>query len=67
MSLAPASTSNARNYSKRNKARLLVRPHVLLNGMPVTLSVLKEPSLLIRAADIDGISSTREITDFRTE
>ena len=45
-------------------ARVGVRPALYLNGVPVTLSVLEEPKLVITSTSNEGIASTREVPDF---
>jgi len=49
----------------RKKATVLVRPSLYLNGTPVTLAVLEDPTLVIRSTDLDGVSSSREIPAFK--
>ena len=41
-----------------------VRPALYLNGVPVTLSVLEEPRLVITSTSNEDITSIREIPDF---
>ncbi len=43
-----------------NKAQLVIRPGLRLNGMPVPLKLLKEQRLKIAAVDLDGIVSVME-------
>jgi hypothetical protein len=50
---------------KRKKASVIVRPMLCLNGTPVTLSVLEEPTLLITSVDREGVSTTKEAKDFK--
>ena len=45
-------------------ARVGVRSALYLNGVPVTLSVLEEPKLVITSTSNEGITSTREVPDF---
>ena len=42
-------------------ARLLVRPQLRLNGIPVDVTLLTNVALTITATDRDGISSSREV------
>jgi len=49
---------------KRKQAVVVVRPALFLNGTPVTLSVLENPSLLIVSTDREGVSTAKEVTDF---
>jgi hypothetical protein len=50
---------------RRKKATVLVRPSLQIQGTPVTLSVLEDVRLSITWADRDGVTTTREIPDFR--
>ncbi len=49
----------------RKHARVLIRPVLQLNDIPVTLSVLREISLLISTRDHEGIVTSRKITGFK--
>jgi len=49
---------------KRKQAAVVVRPALYLNGAPVTLSVLENPSLVIVSTDREGVSTSKEVTDF---
>ncbi|MFP6658498.1 MAG: hypothetical protein VB853_09980, partial [Pirellulales bacterium] len=49
----------------RSKAQVLIRPSLMLNGTPVTLSVLEEVRLLITSKDRDGVVTTKEADDFK--
>lgn len=42
-----------------------IRPELLLNGEPVDLSLIEQPVLTIRSADIDGHSSEKQVNDFK--
>ncbi len=48
----------------RQKAQVVIRPALKLNGVPVTLKLLEETTLVITSTDLDGISSTKEAADF---
>ncbi len=48
----------------RKKAKVLVRPALLLDGTRVTLSLLHDVRFVITSTDLDGVSSTKEISDF---
>jgi len=52
---------------KRQKATVLVRPSLSLHGMPVTLKVLEEPTLVITSVDREGVRTTKEIADFKLQ
>ena len=49
---------------KRKKSNVIVRPGLLLNGTPITLSILKNPTLVITSTDLDGVATTKEVKDF---
>jgi len=50
---------------KRSKAHVIVRPALYLNGMPVTLSVLEDAALTIQSVDRDGVSTVKQVKDFK--
>ena len=52
---------------KRQKAHVLVRPALDIHGTPVTLSVLEEPTLVITSVDREGVSTTKEVADFKLQ
>ena len=54
-----------RELLTRNEARVLVRPSLMLNGTPVTLSVLENVRLLITSRDRDGVATMKEAADFK--
>ena len=45
-------------------ARLLLRPTVLANGVPVSLAVLEQPELVVTATDVRGTPSVLEVPNF---
>ncbi|MFZ2961316.1 MAG: hypothetical protein WA705_30945 [Candidatus Ozemobacteraceae bacterium] len=45
--------------------KLLIRPELTLNGMPVNLSLLEEPFLTIETVDRDGISAAKDVRDLK--
>ncbi len=49
---------------KGETAQVAVRPALYVNGIPTTLAVLEEPTLLITSTDRQGISTTKEVRDF---
>jgi len=49
---------------KRKKATLVVRPGLMLNGTPVTLTILKDVTLVIQSTDLDGVPSIQEVPGF---
>lgn len=48
----------------RQKASVIVRPSLTVNGTPVTLSVLEDVRLVITSTDHDGVSSSKEVSKF---
>ncbi len=50
---------------QRKKAQLVVRPALYVCGTPVTLSVLEDVRLVITSTDHDGVSTTKEVADFK--
>src|SRR5262245_42056345 len=46
-------------------AAVLVRPQLYLNGTPVSQKLLEEVKLRLVATDLDGISTTSEVPDFK--
>jgi hypothetical protein len=49
----------------RQKATVIVRPALYLNQTPVTLKALEEVSLAITSTDLDGVNSTKVVSDFK--
>jgi hypothetical protein len=45
-------------------SRVVVRPMLKLNGRPVTLAILKDVKLRITSTDLDGVSTSKEVSDF---
>jgi hypothetical protein len=50
---------------KRQKAQVIIRPSLTVNGTPVTLSVLEDVRLAITSTDHDGVVSTQEVPNFK--
>lgn len=48
----------------RHQARVILRPQLYLNGIPVTLSVLEDVRLTLTSTDLDGVATTKEVADF---
>ncbi|HEY2784395.1 MAG TPA: hypothetical protein VGJ05_05410, partial [Fimbriiglobus sp.] len=46
-------------------AAVLVRPQLYLNGTPVSQALLEEVKLRLVATDLDGISTTSEVPEFK--
>lgn len=46
-------------------AQLLVRPSLRVNGTPVTLTVLEDVRLTITSTDQDGVTTRKEVADFK--
>ncbi len=49
----------------RRKSELILRPAVYLNQQLITLSRIKDLLLTVTVTDLDGISSTQEIANFK--
>lgn len=49
----------------RQKAQLVIRPGLFLNGTPAAISLLEEPRLFVTSIDLDGVSTTQETRDFK--
>ncbi|MBF0502442.1 MAG: hypothetical protein HQM09_20055 [Candidatus Riflebacteria bacterium] len=45
--------------------KLLIRPELSLNGIPVDLGLLEEPFLTIETVDRDGITATKDVRDLK--
>jgi len=50
---------------KRKQAELLVRPVLQLNGTPISVELLEEVRLVVESVDRDGVSSRKEVPDFK--
>lgn len=48
---------------RMGKAEILIRPQVLVTGIPTSLEFLEKPRLVVRATDWDGISTTKEFLE----
>jgi hypothetical protein len=49
----------------RKKANVLIRPQLLLNGVETSLKLLEDVRLIITSSDHNGISSSKEVLDFK--
>jgi len=50
---------------KRARAKVLIRPTLSINGVPASLSLLEEPTLLVMSTDIEGVSTSMEVKDLK--
>jgi len=50
---------------QQNKASVVVRPMLRINGVPVTLSILEDVALTITTVDSDGVASTKKFKDYK--
>ena len=64
-SLAAGFYVDRESLHKRKTAKLLVRPGLTVNGVPAAVKNLEEVKLTITSTDLDGISSSQEINDFK--
>jgi len=49
----------------QKKAQVIIRPSLLLNSVPVTLSILEDITLSIETQDRENVKTTKEIKDFK--
>ena len=49
----------------RRTARLIMRPQLIADGIPVSLKVLEDVRLVINSTDLDGVVTTKEVPDFK--
>lgn len=49
---------------KLQKASVLIRPALTINGTPVSLKILEDVRLTITSTDHDGVVATKEVRDF---
>jgi len=49
----------------RRKAELVIRPMLRLGNTPVSLKVLEDVRLIITTVDLDGVSSSKEVSDLK--
>ncbi|MCB1282683.1 MAG: hypothetical protein KDB18_14265, partial [Salinibacterium sp.] len=50
-----------------NRASMVMRSNLLLNGRPISLEVLEDPVLVITSIDRDGISSSLEVKSLKLD
>ena len=50
---------------RRQKATLILRPQLRLNGTPISLSLLKDVELTVASRDLDGVNTTQRVKDFK--
>jgi hypothetical protein len=48
---------------RREKALIVLRPVFTVNNRPVSLKLLKDPRLVIRSTDLQGIATEKEVAD----
>jgi len=48
----------------RRTAEVVVRPSLVVNGRPASITAIEEPRLTIRSVDLDGVPAVREIAPF---
>ena len=49
----------------RRKARVVIRPSLSVNGTPVSLGVLKDPRLRITSVNHDGVTTSKDVGEFK--
>ncbi len=52
------------NLIRGKTCKVLIRPHLSLNGMPVNIDLLENPKLVIESIDHNKISNVKEVKDF---
>jgi hypothetical protein len=62
--LAAGIYTDRESLLQRNTASVVVRPQLVLNGIPVTLGLLEDVRLTITSRDPENVSTTKEIDDF---
>ena len=63
--LAAAMYVDREQLIARRTAKLLVRPQLSLDGTPVSRKVLEDVRLVITSTDLDNVTSTKEVPDFK--
>lgn len=48
-----------------NQSNVLIRPSLKLNGIPISTEQLKDVRLTVTSTDLDGVSASKEETNFR--
>jgi hypothetical protein len=64
-SLAAGIYVDRESLLRRKKALVVIRPLLVLNGIPVTLSVLEDVRLVITSTDHDDVATTKEVDGFK--
>lgn len=50
---------------KKKEAQVVVRPSLQVNGVPASLSLLEDVTLVVQSTDREGVSSSQEVRDFK--
>ena len=65
--LKAAFVVNREMLQSREQATVLIRPHLTVNGLPVSVQRLEDVQLTITSTDRDGVSSTDVVGDLEFE
>ena len=49
----------------RRTAKLILRPQLSVNGIPISRTALEDVELDITSTDLDGVATTKEVPDFK--
>ncbi|MBI3725966.1 hypothetical protein HY251_18720, partial [bacterium] len=63
-SLAAGIFCDRESLLDRRQAEVAVRPALTIHGVPVSVSLVEEPTLLVSSTDRHGVSSTKEVPNF---
>ncbi|BBM86518.1 hypothetical protein [Candidatus Uabimicrobium amorphum] len=55
---------NRESIIHKNKCRIVVRPHLYVNGEKISVDLLKDVELSVKTVNRDGISSSIKVADF---
>lgn len=47
------------------KAKVIFRPVILANGLPIDVALLQEVKLVVTSTDREGVASSKEVNDFK--
>jgi len=50
---------------KGKEAKVVIRPSLTVNGVPIALSLLEEPALQIESTDAEGVKTTKDVKDLK--
>ncbi len=50
---------------EEQSAKIVIRPELSLNGIPVDVNLLEKPTLIIESTDLEGIFSSKMVKEFK--